>query len=313
MHDWIAGWLTSGDSNPCRFDDSGLSYVLIRIKKTEDFDYLFLQSCFGKNGPVWNASFDYVGIYCRKDGLLYNVKSRFIRLAGEQEFLETRSCETLREKLRASVRKKVEKIIDGDRRNLQITELTDYTLIEQLQYDLEYGAKEVARRYFLDTSDSKLPIFTCSYSPDKFDEDSFLAYVRDPKSFVDRETVKYIACSQEKMLYSFLRNDAVQKEYKEILADIENPVHLIKKIIAAMNKNSAKTVNVTILKNGTEFTFKTGASQLRVDCVSYYSTFDMVASDRRKFDKLFGRNANYTPEEILRITYSRRVLYEAHN
>ena len=69
--------------------------------------------------------------------------------------------------------------------------------------------------------------------------------------------------------------------------------------------------HVTISKNGTEFTFKTEAFSLRGDCGSHYNSWSIVAADRRKFEELFGRSADYTPEEILRITYARNVLYEA--
>ena len=87
--------------------------------------------------------------------------------------------------------------------------------------------------------------------------------------------------------------------YRAILADTKNPVHLIKKISAAMAATSAKTVNVTISKNGTEFTFKTEAFSLRGDCGSHYNSWSIVAADRRKFEQLFGRSADYTPEEIM--------------
>ena len=38
----------------------------------------------------------------------------------------------------------------------------------------------------------------------------------------------------------------------------------------------------------------------------------MIAADRRRFFECFGRNAEYKPEEILRITYGRSILYEAN-
>ena len=44
---------------------------------------------------------------------------------------------------------------------------------------------------------------------------------------------------------------------------------------------------------------------------SYYSTYDIPASDRRKFEELFGRQADYTAEDVTRITYGRNTIYEA--
>ena len=112
------------------------------------------------------------------------------------------------------------------------------------------------------------------------------------------------------MLYTFLQNDAVLAEYQAIVTDEGNPVHCVKRIMAAMKTTSAKTVNVTICKDGTEFTFKTEADSFRRDCYSYYSTWEMTATDRREFERIYGRSARYYPQEILKITYARKVLYQ---
>ena len=93
--------------------------------------------------------------------------------------------------------------------------------------------------------------------------------------------------------------------------DRDNPVHIVKKIMAAMNTTSAKTVNVTICKDGEEFSFKAEAQELRRDCKNYYGSWYMVAADRRRFEARYGRSADYYPQEIIRITYARAVLYEA--
>ena len=80
--------------------------------------------------------------------------------------------------------------------------------------------------------------------------------------------------------------------------------------MAAMETTPAKTVNVTIFKDGVEFTFKTGTDSLRRDCQSYYSTWYMTAADRREFERIYGRSADYYPQETQRITYARSVLYQ---
>ena len=159
--------------------------------------------------------------------------------------------------------------------------------------------------------DFEPPVFTCSYEPDRWKEDSLLAYILDPEGYAEKEASAYMAENQENMLHNFLYNDAVMQEYRAILEDKENPVHTVKKIMDAMRATPAKTVNVTVLKEGVEFTFKTETATLRGDCTSYYSTWQIVAADRKKFEQTFGRSAEYRPGEILRITYARNVLYEA--
>lgn len=98
--------------------------------------------------------------------------------------------------------------------------------------------------------------------------------------------------------------------YSAIIDNPANPVHLVKRIIRATSASSAKTVTVTIRKDGVEFTFKTDAGEFRSDCTGHYREWNIMAADRREFERLFGRSAHYGPEDILRIEYARSVLYE---
>ncbi len=94
------------------------------------------------------------------------------------------------------------------------------------------------------------------------------------------------------------------------MQDTSNPIHRMKAITDAVKASGAKTVTVTVQKDGTELTFKTEASSL-IGYRNRYSTFDIPAQDRREFEQLFGRYADYTAEDITRITYGRNTIYEA--
>lgn len=311
MNEVLASWLASGDMGQCCFQQKGNTYIMIRVEKCPEIEYLFCQRQYNQKGLTRDSDFNYVGIYCRKDGLIYDAGYDIINTEESPEPLRKRSAEALREQLQVTVRGKVEAAIGNDRRNLTVTEVTDSGLLNKLEYSFNYAAKKEARKCFLDTVDFEPPIFQCYYSPEHWTEGSLLSYILDPEGYADKEAADYIAANQEDMLSDFLYNDAVLREYQAILADMENPVHTVKKIMAAMRTTSAKTVNVTIFKEGVEFTFKTEASTLRGDCTSYYNNWQMVASDRREFEGLYGRSAEYYPQEIIRITYARNVLYEA--
>ena len=42
-----------------------------------------------------------------------------------------------------------------------------------------------------------------------------------------------------------------------------------------------------------------------------YSTYDIPASDRREFERTFGRYSDYSAEDVTKITYGRNTIYEA--
>ena len=94
------------------------------------------------------------------------------------------------------------------------------------------------------------------------------------------------------------------------MLDAGNPIHRMKAITDAVKGCSANTVTVTVQKDGQELTFKTAADSL-TGHRSYYSTSDIPATDRREFERLFGRYADYNAEDVVRITYGRNTIYEA--
>lgn len=103
----------------------------------------------------------------------------------------------------------------------------------------------------------------------------------------------------------------MKKELQSIYDDPGHILHRVKAIIDAVQESGAKTVNVTINKEDKDFTFKYETRSLTFAPDSYYSTYNMKASDRREFENMFGRNADFYPKEITKITYGRNVIYDS--
>ena len=53
----------------------------------------------------------------------------------------------------------------------------------------------------------------------------------------------------------FLKNDALMGEHQAIMRDASNPIHKMKAITDAVNASGAKTVTVTIRKEGSIILF----------------------------------------------------------
>jgi hypothetical protein len=64
--DWLAG--TDGGAFECKAD--GYHFTVIRVRKNEDFDYLYCQRQYHRAGIERGDGFDYAGIYCLRDGLV---------------------------------------------------------------------------------------------------------------------------------------------------------------------------------------------------------------------------------------------------
>ena len=308
--DSFAEWLASTDGGAFACKVGSYHFTLIRVQKNADFDYLYCQRKYKGTGIEQGENFDYAGIYCKRDGLLYDEQYDIRELSDSG-----RNKKALREALKQAVRQSVEAIIGNDRRNLRITELSTEREGESLARFKEYTAAGNAREVYLsgeyEDGDDFAFTFRCDYAPDDWTEDSLVAYILDPTQYVATEAAVYIDGHQEAMLTAFLEADMVAVEYAAILENPLNPVHRVKRIMQAVGALSAKTVTVTICKDDVDFTFKAEAREFRLDCTSYYSDWNIVAADRREFERLFGNHAHYGPEDILRIEYARKVIYQA--
>ena len=137
-----------------------------------------------------------------------------------------------------------------------------------------------------------------------------MAWLQNPEGLIQTEADQHIKINQEKFLLQFLKNDALVAEYQAIVQNTDSPLHRVKAISEAIKTSGAKTVTVTVQKNGEELSFRTGTTPLRGRYNSY-STSHIAAADRQEFERLFGRGANYCAEDITRITYGKKTLYEA--
>ena len=195
------------------------------------------------------------------------------------------------------------------RRNLPLQTVTGWREAHDLQSYQEHGAKEDALRMLFGghTPEGK---FHSDYAMCEMPEAAFLSWLQDPDSFIQTEAETYIKSNPERFLLQFLKDDALLAEYQALMQDTENPIHRMKAITEALKASGAKTVTVTVEKDGKELTFKTAANSL-TGHRNYYSTYDIPAQDRREFERLFGRSADYCAEDIIRITYGKKTLYEA--
>lgn len=308
-------WLRSGETNLLSLRLERESYIFLRLPKRPGFDYLFAQRQYRGDGALHAEGIEYAGIYNAADGLVYDADYALIHAEGLDDTLAERSKGNLLKRLKQDVRALVERRVAGDRGNLAICELTDARSLERLEQYRKYRAPSAARELILGGLTPEDAGFSCHYRPDQWTEDTLLDYLADPLGYAEREAARFWADdgNQAEMLLDFLAHDALAAEYEKLAEDAENPAHIIRRIMEAVAFTDAKTVTVTIHKDGQDFTFKTEASVLRRDCTNTYGTWYIVAADRREFERRFGRSAEYAPGEIVRITYARKVLYEAQN
>lgn len=302
-------WLELGHAPFTVWQGEKAAATLIRLEKKPSVDYLY-RSGMGQDGSIsWNNGLSFCGVYDMQNRALYLEKDALkCFMEGRYPFIAEAGSSTV-EEICGRVNRRVEEIIGNDRSNLPVREIADTLMLRDLQYYQEYGAKEEAVRCLFG---GRVPDgqFHSSYTLDTLPEAAFLAYIQDPEGFIQTEANIHIKTNQEKFLLQFMKNDASLAEYQALMQDTGNPIHRMKAITEAVKASGAKTVTVTVQRDGKELAFKTAASSL-TGHRNFYSTLDIPAMDRREFEWLFGRYSDYKAEDITRITYGRNTIYEA--
>lgn len=291
------------------WQDEKVLVTLSRLEKTPSVDYLYRTSPAQDNSISWDNSMLFCSVYDTEHRSLYLTKDSLSAITSGEFPPVSGVGPSVTGEISSRISRCVEEAIANDRDNLSAQEVTGSRAARDLRYYQEHGARDEALERFFSGNEPD-GRFHSGYTLDELPEASFIAYMRDPESFIQEEARRYIKINQEKFLLQFLENDALLTEYQALVQDTGSAIHRMKAITDAVKDSGAKTVTVTIQKDGAELTFKAAADSL-TGHRSYYSTYYLPAQDRREFERLFGRNADYNAEEILRITYGKKTIYEA--
>lgn len=305
-------WINS-DKPTMRTTNGAFPAMLLKLDKTEDVVYVFKQDLRGISdkikGPLRNLIFEYFCLYDKKHDVICS-NSRMPEVLCKLERGDYAFEEDLRERLQDSVRSMVESRIANDRNNLSVQEVTDSNLLRSLEYYQEFGAIEDAKRHLFADGALFDTQYECSYEFSRWTDDELISFIDDPDGFAKAQADAYIQSHQEQILKKLMENETLQTAYQELMQNVDDPIHRMKKITDALNMIDAKTVRVTVCKEGKELSFKTDATSLKGEH-KYYSTFNIPAADRREFEAAFGRYADFHAEDIVKISYGRRDIYVA--
>ena len=143
---------------------------------------------------------------------------------------------------------------------------------------------------------------------------NILEYLTDKKTFLEEISREFIIDNMEEILKDLIRSEAKRKVLKTIEDNKDHLYFKIRDITNAIKNSNCKTVNVTINKDGIEQSFIYDASSLKYYNDSYLSTYNIVKlADRERFEENFGRNDDFHFQDIIKMTYGKKTIYEDEN
>ena len=299
--DRIIKWLEHEDDAILKIPGSYQGEAYIRYRYNDDLD-LIIKLETSKDGHLrLKESMDCEGVWSRKTKVLY-YQGYKLDMYLKDYIKPENSHEYMWRDINKSVKEKVEELIRPYEDSIEVSKLSDEEIGRQKHY-----AEDIARKQYLDGDDCENR-YECEYEVDSI-QSMVLRYIADRESLIKELAEQYIEENK-----NTIRNDIIRAKLTVIeLAKLNEgaDIHLktMKEIIASV-PSSCRTVSVTTVIDGKELTFKTEAYQMRTDCGRYYSTWQIISPDRYTFEAVYGRNTDFRPEDIKRIVYSRKVLYE---
>lgn len=279
---------------------------VVKVPATPEIDYLFGCETFYGERISWSDRLEFCGLYDRQHQALHLLDDPLPDFVSGLTEEECQDSTAFGKRIAQEVDRYVEAAISNDRSRLSVRELTSERNINSYRY---YKGTEAGREAAsLVFSGEKPDVQFHSEYYTSLTEDTLLSYLKSPEDYIKTTAEQYMRDNQEEFLAQFLKKDALLAEYQMLSQDSDAPVYRMRAITDALQKSGAKTVNVTVQKDGVELTFKTSAESLK-GLKSQYSTWYIAPSDRLQFRHLFGAGSDYSAEDIIRIAYGRSTLY----
>ena len=280
-----------------------------RVPYDDDFDFLFHQNSYNGEPLTVNANMAYCGIYNKLDGQLYDVK---FPLKGKLDDMDSaKSMLDIEQQFNDDVRAFIEGVVGDDVDHLRSPSFEDAKYDNRLDDFRRNYADSIVTRMYLGGDSADDIRFQCGYYLDRSSSALMLRYLKYRDATVEEAATGYWQTHQDDMLLELRKNEILREKLRVLEANPNHPLHKQKAVMDAVKDSGAKTVNVTIIKGGEEYSFKYSADRLSRYMEGKYSAWDMPSKDRDGFYERFGRYSDFTPEDITEISYRGKTLYEA--
>lgn len=301
-------WLQNDIIMPAVIRKGDKVITVIRVPYDDDFDYLFYQDNYSGQS-LTHSIMTYCALYDKQNGLLYDLHPP---LRGQLDAIDSdKMLINVESDLINDVRTTIERVVDNNINNLPSLYFSDDRYYQRLEDFRESYVDSAVKKMFLNNQSADDIQYNCEFSLKGSKDSLILRYLKYPQPTVEEAATEYWKDHQDDILLQLYKNGILRTKLSELEADLDNPLHKQRTIINALRDSGAKTVNVTVQKDGRSFTFKYAADRLSRYANSDYGTWEMSPKDRQGYEECFGRYSSFHPEDITEITYRGKTIYEA--
>ena len=284
-------------------------YLLVKVKCNQYITLIYKSKSLSDDNDcnVSDIKLERIGFYNSQDDNFYDL-AFYVYWdfhINEKEVEDTPTTSKVCDSVIKAIEDKARSMIDD---SFKTKKLSKENIEEIEEYKKYYLKESVRNRFFSGTKEVTTNDWFIRASKNFSITDYITLETEEEKEkFIIQKAKEHIQNNRNKIVALLKKIDLLNKELKAIYEDKNHIYHTRKAIIEAVK--GKKTVNVTILKDGQTFTFKTETRTLsNGQYDNYYSDIDIQAKDRQKYKELFGYN-HYTADEILKITYGKKEIY----
>lgn len=269
--------------------------------------FIYYKEITGNKMSDLMSEYEYQGFYNLKTDKFYSVRYWLYKIL---DITHVDDCELLKERIIEGI---TNKISDELKTNSQKYFREPIELNEELSEYVEHWGKNRA------INSAKLDFFTDQVKSLKdfihldfinsgikqIDIDEIIEYIEAPEKILNYYKEEFLNKNIQQLYAEFKIYTIYQKHITNIKNDKTHIIHRQKELRNVTQ--GKKTVTVTILKDGHNFTFKTETQEyLKLD--EFHGCYTMSAKDRVNYKKLFGHD-DYTIDEIISVKYGKQEIY----
>ncbi len=303
MKEIFENFLNSNEKvfNYIKEDDKNSNYHIVKLPYNDYIDILYMTRTYGKNLSNYDK-LEYCGFYDKENKELYDISYSLCRSVLKLE-LEENPYKTIGF-LANEFNEKLNEIIK------------DYVLENKKEFydsvkDYESNmSKSSVYNYFM--KDMNFVDFDVSYNLNEFND--ILSYKSLGEEYLIDKAIQIIERDKEYIGKKLVDIDKTNEILQEILNDKNDIIYKRKDIVNSMKNEDFSNVHVFINKDGIDFDFKYPKDALENWWnSSYLSSYNMEAKERNSYYDLFGRYEDFNYEDIYKIEYRNKPIYEDLN
>lgn len=275
------------------------NYYLTKIPYSDNIDVLFVTRNFDKDELLYD-NLENCGFYDKRNKILYNpsffLKSNILKID-----ISNNEYQSLQE-LQKTFDEKVSQLI-----NNYIYDNVEEFYQSVNDYKSTYSKENVYNFIINDIPKLKYEYIYHSYREDI----SMLEYIDKGESYLHDIAFEVIEGSKEYIGQRLIDYDKCNELIKLVNKDKNDSIHKKKKIIESLRNKNFEHVRLFVYKDSISFEFDYNASDLESFWNNDYLLNRSIShKDREKLNKFYGKNYEFSYDDIYKIEYDDIPIYE---